>query len=89
MYSVSMTLLLIGAGLAVLSTLIVQAIQQNNVLLAGMISALTTYLSVYAIIDIIGGSDSALYAIGVGLGTASTVYWSKKKTPKQGVFDAG
>lgn len=72
-----MMLLLIGAGLAVLSTLIIQAIQRNNSLLAGLIAAITTYLNVHAIVEIVGGADSVLFAIGMGLGTAATVYLRK------------
>lgn len=77
-----MTLLFIGTLLAVLSTVIIIAINKELSVLAGVIGATTTFLNVFAIVSIAGDASTfkgaLLYSIGVGIGTAGTVYWNKK-----------
>ena len=78
-----MTLLLIGALLAVLSTVIIIAINKELSVLAGVIGATTTFLNVYAIVSIAGDASTfkgaLLYSIGVGIGTAGTVLIHKNR----------
>lgn len=78
-YKTTMELFFIGLLLSTLSTVTIQAIQKQQILIAGGVAGLTTYLNVHAIVEIVGGAESLVYAIGIGVGAALTVFWNKKR----------